>query len=402
MPSRICVTGMGLISGLGNNVQENLNSLLHLHSGIGPIRHIETSLKDELVVSEVLKTNDELIREAALTDGQACSRNTLLGIIAAKEAFLHARLNEHDNLRTGLISGTTVGGMDQCEKYYQDFLNNDSKNAFIDIYDCADSTEKIADYLGLKGFLTTISTACSSAANSIMFASRLMKAGKLDCAIAGGTESLTKFHLNGFNALKILDKQPCRPFDASRNGINLGEGAAYLILETEDANRQTGNQVICELAGYGNACEAFHQTASSPDGTGAYLAMKKALEMSGESPDSIDYINAHGTGTDNNDLSEGRAIERLFTGKIPFISSTKPLTGHMTSAAGSAEAIISILGLVHGIIWPNLNFSNPMPELKFQPVKEMIRGCELNVVMSNSFGFGGNDSSLIFKKYGIH
>ena len=124
--------------------------------------------------------------------------------------------------------------------------------------------------------------------------------------------------------------------------------------------------------------------------------------MSGESPDSIDYINAHGTGTDNNDLSEGRAIERLFTGKIPFISSTKPLTGHMTSAAGSAEAIISILGLVHGIIWPNLNFSNPMPELKFQPVKEMIRGCELNVVMSNSFGFGGNDSSLIFKKYGIH
>lgn len=402
MPSRIFVTGMGLISGLGNNVQENLNSLLHLHSGIGPIRHIETSLKDELVVSEVLKTNDELIREAALTDGQACSRNTLLGIIAAKEAFLHARLNEHDNLRTGLISGTTVGGMDQCEKYYQDFLNNDSKNAFIDIYDCADSTEKIADYLGLKGFLTTISTACSSAANSIMFASRLMKAGKLDCAIAGGTESLTKFHLNGFNALKILDKQPCRPFDASRNGINLGEGAAYLILETEDANRQTGNQVICELAGYGNACEAFHQTASSPDGTGAYLAMKKALEMSGESPDSIDYINAHGTGTDNNDLSEGRAIERLFTGKIPFISSTKPLTGHMTSAAGSAEAIISILGLVHGIIWPNLNFSNPMPELKFQPVKEMIRGCELNVVMSNSFGFGGNDSSLIFKKYGIH
>ena len=402
MPSRIFVTGLGLISGLGNNVQENLNSLLHLHSGIGPIRHIETSLKDELVVSEVLKTNDELIREAALTDGQACSRNTLLGIIAAKEAFLHARLNEHDNLRTGLISGTTVGGMDQCEKYYQDFLNNDSKNAFIDIYDCADSTEKIADYLGLKGFLTTISTACSSAANSIMFASRLMKAGKLDCAIAGGTESLTKFHLNGFNALKILDKQPCRPFDASRNGINLGEGAAYLILETEDANRQTGNQVICELAGYGNACEAFHQTASSPDGTGAYLAMKKALEMSGESPDSIDYINAHGTGTDNNDLSEGRAIERLFTGKIPFISSTKPLTGHMTSAAGSAEAIISILGLVHGIIWPNLNFSNPMPELKFQPVKEMIRGCELNVVMSNSFGFGGNDSSLILKKYGIH
>ena len=402
MPSRIFVTGLGFISGLGNNVQENLTSLLNFRSGIGLIRHIETILRDELLVSEVPMANEELRRFAGMPVMAAYSRNTLLGIIAAREAFLHAGPNDHPGLRIGLISGTTVGGMDQCEKYYQDFLNNDSKNAFIDTYDCADSTEKIADFLGLKGFITTISTACSSAANSIMFAARMMRAGKLDCAVAGGTESLTKFHLNGFNALKILDKQPCRPFDAGRNGINLGEGAAYLILETEKANKKTGNKVICELTGYGNACEAFHQTASSPDGEGAYLAMKKALEMSGENPDAVDYINAHGTGTDNNDLSEGRAIENLFTGKIPYVSSTKPFTGHMTSAAGSAEAIISILGLQLGIIWPNLNFSNPMPELKFQPAVEMIRGMDLNVVMSNSFGFGGNDSSLIFKKYGVH
>ena len=402
MPSRIFVTGLGFVSGLGNNAQENLNSLLNLRSGIGRIRHIETSLRDELLVSEVRMASEELSCLAGVPSTEAYSRNTLLGIIAAKEAYRHASLGDHPGLRTGLISGTTVGGMDQCEKYYQDFLFNDSKNAFIDIYDCADSTEKIADHLGLKGFMTTISTACSSAANSIMFAARLMKAGKLDCAVAGGTESLTKFHLNGFNALKILDKQLCRPFDAGRNGINLGEGAAYLILETEEANEKTGNRVICELAGYGNACEAFHQTASSPDGTGAYLAMKKALEMSGKTPDAVDYINAHGTGTDNNDLSEGRAIENLFTGKIPWVSSTKPFTGHMTSAAGSAEAIISILGLVHGIVWPNMNFSNQMPELKFRPVTEMIRGANLNLVMSNSFGFGGNDSSLIFKKYGVH
>jgi len=305
-------------------------------------------------------------------------------------------------LRKSLVSGTTVGGMDECEKYYGDFLTNDSKNSYINTYDCADSTEKIADYLGLKGFLTTISTACSSAANAILFAARMMKAGKFDCAIAGGTESLTKFHLNGFNALKILDKQACRPFDAGRNGINLGEGAAYLVLETGETNAKTGNPVICELIGYGNACEAFHQTASSPEGTGAYLAMKKALDMSLESPENIDYINAHGTGTDNNDLSEGRAIERLFTGKIPFVSSTKPFTGHMTSAAGSAEAIISILSLGNNIIWPNLNFSNPMPELHFQPVKEILRNTEVNIVMTNSFGFGGNDTSLIFKKYGLY
>ena len=180
MPSRIFVTGLGFISGLGNNVQENLTSLLNFRSGIGLIRHIETILRDELLVSEVPMANEELRRFAGMPVMEACSRNTLLGIIAAREAFLHAGLNDHPGLRIGLISGTTVGGMDQCEKYYQDFLNNDSKNAFIDTYDCADSTEKIADFLGLKGFITTISTACSSAANSIMFAARMMRAGKLE------------------------------------------------------------------------------------------------------------------------------------------------------------------------------------------------------------------------------
>jgi len=402
MPSRIFVTGLGLISGLGNNVQDNLDSLINLRSAVGPVRYIETSLRDEIKVSEVPMTKAELLSFAGLAGRETYSRNSLLGIIAAREAFLHARLNGLPGLRTGLISGTTVGGMDECEKYYQDFLSNDSRNEFIEIYDCADSTEKIADCLGLNGFMTTISTACSSAANSILFAARMMKAGKLDCAVAGGTESLTQFHLNGFSALKILDKLPCRPFDATRNGINLGEGAAYLVLETAETNSRTGNKIICELTGYGNACEAYHQTASSPDGTGAYLAMKKALDMSGENPDNIGYINAHGTGTDNNDLSEGRAIETLFRGKVPYVSSTKPFTGHMTSAAGSAEAIISILALLNGIIWPNLNFSTPMPELSFKPVTELIKGADLNAVMTNSFGFGGNDTSLIFKKYGIY
>jgi 3-oxoacyl-[acyl-carrier-protein] synthase-1 len=402
MPKRILVTGSGIISGLGINLQETYTSLSGLHSGVETIRHLDTSLKGEVPASEVRLSNEELADFAGLGGKTGYSRNSLLGIIASREAFIHARLQEHPGLRKGLISGTTVGGMDECEKYYDDFLRNDSKNSYIGIYDCADSTEKIADYLGLKGFMTTISTACSSAANAIMFAARMMKAGKLDCAIAGGTEALTRFHINGFNALKILDKQPCRPFDAQRNGINLGEGAAYLVLETEEANAITGNTVICELTGYGNACEAFHQTASSPEGTGAYLAMKKALDMSGEAPENIDYINAHGTGTDNNDLSEGHAIEKLFTEKIPFVSSTKPFTGHMTSAAGSAEAVISILSLSYNIIWPNLNFSAPMPELSFQPVTELLRNREVNLVMTNSFGFGGNNTSLIFKKYGIH
>jgi 3-oxoacyl-[acyl-carrier-protein] synthase-1 len=402
MPSRIFVTGMGLISGLGNNVQENFDSLLNLRSGLGPLRHIDSVLAGELLVSEVGMTNREITHYLAIDDNQAFSRNSLLGILASREACSGSRKRLPQGSRLGLVSGTTVGGMDECEKHYQDFLSNDSRNEYIGIYDCADSTEKIAEDLKISDYITTISTACSSAANSIMYAARLMKAGRLDAAVAGGTESLTKFHLNGFNALKILDRQPCRPFDANRSGINLGEGAAYLFLETEETNRITGNTVLCELAGYGNSCEAFHQTASSPDGMGAYLAMKKALDMSGEMPDSIDYINAHGTGTDNNDLSEGRAIEKLFTGKIPYVSSTKPFTGHMTSAAGAAEAIISILSLRNGIIWPNLNFTEPMPELHFTPADRMVRDANIRLVLSNSFGFGGNDTSLIFRKHDLH
>jgi 3-oxoacyl-[acyl-carrier-protein] synthase-1 len=335
---------------------------------------------------------------AGITAAEGYSRNALLGIIASREAFLHGRLDHSRELRTGLISATTVGGMDQCERYYNDFLTNNSRNVYIDAYDCADSTEKIASALGIHDFVTTLSTACSSAANAIMLGARMIRTGRLDRVLAGGCESLTKFHLNGFNSLKILDKDPCKPFDQHRAGINLGEGAAYLVLESGESIEKTGNVPLCELAGWGNACEAFHQTASSPDGIGAYLAMKKAIDMSGLTPADIDYINAHGTGTDNNDLSEGRAIEKLFGDRIPMVSSTKPFTGHTTSAAGSAEAILSILCLQHQVIWPNLNFSERMAELSFSPVEKLIKDLPVRVVMSNSFGFGGNDTSLIFVK----
>ncbi len=398
MPQRIFITGYGIISSIGHNIEENLSSLLQSKPGLGRIRHVDTQLKDELLVGEVSCTHDELFALAGIDADDGYSRNALLGIIAAREAYNHAHLDGHSDLKTGLISATTVGGMDRSERYYPDFLINDSRNAYIDSYDCADSTEKIAKLLGIHDFVTTISTACSSAANAIMLGARMIRSGRLDRILAGGCESLTKFHLNGFNALKILDTNPCKPFDQHRAGINLGEGAAYLVLESEASLLITGNLPICELAGWGNACEAFHQTASSPDGIGAYLAMKAALSMSGLEPAAIDYINAHGTGTDNNDVSEGRALERLFGKTMPMVSSTKPFTGHTTSCAGSVEAILSVLCLQHQVIWPNLNFKEQMHELTFSPVEKILTNVAVNVVMSNSFGFGGNDTSLIFRK----
>jgi 3-oxoacyl-(acyl-carrier-protein) synthase len=398
MAGRIFITGLGIISGIGNNLQENLLSLLHSRSGIGEITYLETALRGVIPVSEVKFSNSELFNLAGIPEQEGYSRNALLGIIAAREAFADAHLDNSSELRTGLISATTVGGMDKCELYYGDFLTNDSRNIYIDSYDCADSTEKIADILGISDYLTTISTACSSSSNSILLGARMIRNGLLDRVVAGGTESLTNFHLNGFNALKILDKEPCKPFDAKRNGISLGEGAAFLVLESEETVKSAGKPVLCELIGWGNACEAFHQTASSPDGIGAWLAMKKALEMTGLSPGDIDYINAHGTGTDNNDIAEGRAIEKLFGNRIPKVSSTKPYTGHTTSAAGSTESIISILAILNQVIWPNLNFREPMDDLNFTPVIELLKDVKVNCVMSNSFGFGGNDTSLIFKK----
>ena len=204
--------------------------------------------------------------------------------------------------------------------------------------------------------------------------------------------------MNGFNSLMILDKNHCKPFDENRNGLNLGEGAAYLVLESEESAIKNNRKIYCELRGYGNACDAFHQTASSPDGYGAWLAMKKALDTAHLSPEEISYINVHGTGTQNNDLSEGKAVEKLFGDAIPPLSSTKAFTGHTLGAAGAVEAVLASLAITNGLIYPNLNFSEKMKELNFLPNIKLIKNATVNHVLSNSFGFGGNNSTLIFSR----
>ena len=231
-------------------------------------------------------------------------------------------------------------------------------------------------------------------ANAIVMGANLLRSRMTDVAVVGGSECISRFHLNGFNSLMILDPNQCRPFDADRAGLNLGEGAAYLVLETEDHARQRGAQPLARLAGYGNACDAFHQTASSDNGEGAFLAMQKALGMAGLQPSDIDYVNAHGTGTPNNDASESQAIKRLFSNTLPPISSTKGMTGHTTSASGSIETVICLLALQHAFLPANYGFTTPMPD-GITPVAHVKTGRELRHVMCNSFGFGGNDTSLI-------
>jgi 3-oxoacyl-(acyl-carrier-protein) synthase len=225
----------------------------------------------------------------------------------------------------------------------------------------------------------------------------MIKSGQLDRVVVGGSDCLSKFTINGFKSLMILSESACRPFDANRTGLNLGEAAAFLVLENEDIAKREQKKILARVSGYANANDAFHQTASSENGDGAALAMTGALESAGLRSTDIDYINAHGTATANNDLSESKAILRVFGKEVPYLSSTKAFTGHTLAAAAAVEAVYSILALQEQTIWPNLNFSEVIQETGIEPVTNVLH-TSIEHVLSNSFGFGGNCSTLIFSK----
>lgn len=394
MAKRVVITGVGIVSAIGVGKEAHLRALMKGESGVGKISYLQTKHTD-IPVGEVKMSDEEMKLLLGIASESVITRTPLMGKIALKEAMQDSGIT--DASRVAFINGTTVGGMEKSEKYYMDFFEGKNTD-YIAAHDCGAGTEMIAETFGKFDLVTTLSTACSSAVNSIIMGGDLIRSGRVEAAIVGGAESLSKFHLNGFNTLMILDRKVCNPFDAQRNGLNLGEGAAYIVLESEESAKERNANILCELKGYGNACDAFHQTASSPTGEGAYIAMKKALEDAGLNPEQIDYVNAHGTGTGNNDLCESVSIQRLFGEKIPHFSSTKSLTGHATSAAGGIEAVISILALLNDFVPGCCQFQSPIEETGLMPVKDCLKNVDLQNVMNNSFGFGGNDSSCIFSK----
>jgi 3-oxoacyl-(acyl-carrier-protein) synthase len=391
----VAITGMGIISAIGTTVSLTLKSLLASESGIGSLELFESKHASSIKVGEVKITNASLSESLQLPSHHNFTRTALLGAVAAKAAIESAQIRDAQKYKTGLISATTVGGMDMTEKHWNQFATHPETQKYIESHHCGDSTAKISNLLGITEYTTTISTACSSAANAIMLGARLIKAGKLDRVIVGGTDVLSKFTINGFKSLLLLSEEPCKPFDANRKGLNLGEAAAYLVLESDKVVKVENKTPLAYLSGYANANDAHHQTASSPEGEGAYLAMKQALEVANLLPEAIDYINAHGTATPNNDLSESVAIQRIFGENIPPFSSTKAYTGHTLAAAGAIEAVFSILALQEQKVFPNLNFSEAMPETGLVPVT-VLQQKKVKHIVSNSFGFGGNCSSLIF------
>jgi 3-oxoacyl-(acyl-carrier-protein) synthase len=391
---RIYITGLGAVSAIGMSVAEQLDALLNGRHGITPIQLVR-ELKTPYLGGEIKLTNNQLKERLGLESSGVYSRTALLAMSAAREAF---PAHFPANLRVGVLNGTSVGGMDLSENFYEEYLKGDKSNREVILaHECGTSTQNVADLLSIKGYRTTLSTACSSAANAIMLAARMMQAGQLDAALAGGTDALSAFTINGFNSLGIYDSELSRPFDETRRGLNMGEGAGFLFLETEECVEKSGSTILAELIGWGNANDAFHQTASSPEATGAKLSMSTAMRIAQVAPEEIDYINAHGTGTENNDNTEVKAIGDLFPGNKPPFSSTKQFTGHTLAAAGGLEAVYSVLSINHGLIYPNLRWKNQMSTTDLTPALELERK-EISCVLSNSFGFGGNNSTLIFRE----
>lgn len=386
----VAVTGIGIISACGLNVKSNLEALVSGRTGLDTVRYLNTRFRD-CHVGEV-KADNVMLRDICGLEAEIPPlRSVMLAILAGREALSMSGLSVKDKEIADFFNGTTVGGMDYTETKYP-------AEGSLEYNFCGTATTIIADYLGLRGKTFTLSTACSSASNAIATAAMSLKSGRSSICLAGGTESLSNFHFNGFRSLMVQTDGKCRPFSSDRQGINLGEGAAYIVLENLEDALSSGRKPIALLVGHGNACDAYHPTATSETGTGPTLAMRRALDSAGISPDRISWINAHGTATANNDITELRAMKEVFGESIPPYSSTKSLTGHATSAAGGLQAVQAVLALTNGMTFGQGIEVSPIEGFPL-PVTFNAHSLRPEYVMCNAFGFGGNNTSLIFKRY---
>ncbi|HQV52131.1 MAG: beta-ketoacyl-[acyl-carrier-protein] synthase family protein [Flavobacteriales bacterium] len=387
---RIAITGMGAICSLGNDVSAISDALISGKRGIRPLQKLDLGFPD-LFLGEVQLTNKEL---AALLRDKVKdlprSRTALLGLVAAFSAIGNSASEE----RTVVISASTVGGMDLSEQHFSKW-NSGNLDMIADAVEhpVGSHTAYIAQAIGSKAMRTTISTACSSSANAMILGGQLLRTGRADRVLVGGSDALCKFTIEGFMALSAMDTTGVtKPFSNERNGMNLGEGAAYLVMQREE-DVTDKIEILAYFLGGSNRNDAYHQTATSPDGHGPYLAMKDCIEKAGLKPNDIDHINAHGTGTENNDSTELAAMERLF-GSVPDFTTTKALTGHTLAAAGALEAVIAIISMREGIIPVGYSTTAPIEGRSAMPVSKSIRR-QVKNVLSNSLGFGGNDTSIL-------
>ena len=387
------ITGLGLMTANGACVNAVWEAMRRGETGLKPLSLFQSPRYGQIPAGEI---QQDLIGLGAPAQG---SRSDQLGWLAAREAATAAQLDfSGGSERAGVVLGCSVGGSYNSEHFLTRLIKQGQMRPRpTRFHECASVVELIAREFGLHGPGFAVTTACSSSALAIAAAAELIMAGEADVMLAGGADSLSRMTWGGFHALLLVDAAGCRPFDLARAGTSLGEGAGVLVLESEDHARRRGASILARLTGWGASCDAHHTTAPHPEGAGAVAAMKSALRRAGLAPAAISYINAHGTGTRDNDLAEAKALQSVFENRVPPFSSTKQFFGHTLGASGAIEAVICVEALRRGEIPPNAGFHTPDPAIGLQPVT-LFQAAELHHVMSNSFGFGGNNGVLIFSR----
>jgi len=406
---RVVVTGMGLVTPLGTGLNNVWDQILQGRSGIGPITRFDVSRHETKIAGEVKNFNPEDYVSHKEVKKMDLFIHYALG--AARVAIDDAKLDmtKEQSDRVGVVVGTGLGGLPTIEKYHQVLMERGPDRItpfFIPMLIANLAPGQIAMQHGIKGPNLCIVTACATGAHCIGDASRIIQYGDAEVMVAGGTEAnLTPLTVGGFNAMKALStrndepEKASRPFEKNRDGFIVGEGAGIVILEELEHARARGARIYAEVVGYGYNADAYHITAPAPDGEGFSRCMRMALHDAQLATDQVDYINAHGTSTQLNDYTETLAIKEVFgdrAKKIP-VSSTKSMTGHLLGAAGAIEAVFSILSIRDQICPPTINYEEPDPQCDLDFVPNTARKQALNITLSNSFGFGGTNATLLFR-----
>jgi 3-oxoacyl-[acyl-carrier-protein] synthase II len=404
--NRVVVTGLGTVNSIARSVPEFFRALQAGQCGICPVTIFDTAeyrthnggQVQQFAPREMIPSRFSLKR---------MSRADCMAMAATIEALNDAGLFEvPDTLRSemGVVIGGGAGGMLECEEVYRDYLLGTSRGLAYSRFAsfcCASSADQIASQLRFMGPKTTFMTACSSGANAIGYARDLIQTDRAPVVICGGTEPLCRLTYAAFNALQAVDPEVCRPFDRNRQGLSMGEGSGIMILEALSHARKRSARIYAEIIGYGVSCDAHHMTAPDPDGAGAALAMQRGLDDARVSPEAVDYINAHGTATPANDLMETKGIKAVFGRRayqIP-VSSTKSMIGHTLGAAGAIEGVAAVLAIHRRFIPPTIHHQTPDPQCDLDFVTEGARPADINIVLSNSFAFGGNNTTLVFGRF---
>lgn len=382
--TRIVVTGAGIVSAVGSGLEATEAALRENRDGLGRLTRFTTPRAGHLPVGQ---TSDPCTQWVGyLSHGPVA------------DALVHAGLDSGWDRRAGVVFGTTVGGMPASEASFPAFLRGEPVYPLVwSWHEAGAAASRVLAHRLLSGPALTLSSACASGAAAIALAADVIRLGLTDTMLAGGADLLCRLTLEGFHSLLALDPAGCRPFDRARAGTSLGEGAAFLVLESEERARRRGATILAELAGYASTCDAHHATAPHPEGVGAEAAMRGAISAAGIEPRDVGYVNAHGTGTVDNDLVEGKALWRVFDGKVPPFSSTKRTFGHTLGASGAIEAVVSLIALRRGFIPGTPGCTEPDPACEAAPLLAPREGSP-RVVLSSSFGFGGVNTVLVFRE----